>query len=176
MKDEARAKAAPIEGAVGAAVPRYFSYFSNCHGDRGWYRPLSCFPTHSLNEGERLTFGIIGEAEILPSWHSPTQQDPSPGSCLPPTTYLFPASGPHSIETKPHAGDVPSLSSLTPSHTPFPLFSTFSNYPSTIWDEYSVTLLIKGAYSQENLVSQAIQSNSLDGRTGLHLCPNRSQC
>lgn len=79
-------------------------------------------------------------------------------------------------ETKPRAGDTPSLSSLTPSHTPFPLFSTLSNYPNTSEDEYSGTLMIKGSYGQENLVSEAIQPNSLDGKTGLHLYPNQSQC
>lgn len=36
-------------------------------------------------------------SKILPLWHSPTR-DPSPGSCLPPATHLFPVSGPHSRE------------------------------------------------------------------------------
>lgn len=72
--------------------------------------------------------------------------------------------GPHSTETEPHAQDVPSLSSLTPNHTPFPLFSTSTNYPNMVWNGYSVTFMIKGTYGQENLISQVIQPNSLDAK------------
>lgn len=51
MKDGARAKASPIEGAVGATVPRYFS---SHHRDRGWQRPLSCASQHIPSMKGRL--------------------------------------------------------------------------------------------------------------------------
>lgn len=70
--------------------------------------------------------------------------------------------GPHNTETKPSSWDVLFLSNPTPNHTPLPLFSTLGNYTNTVWNGYSVTFLIKGMYSQENLISQVIQPNCLD--------------
>lgn len=77
-------------------------------------------------------------------------------------TLLFPVPGPHNTETKPKSRDVPFLSSPTPNHTPLPLLSTLGNYTNIVWNGYAVTFMIKGTYSQENLISQVIQPNSLD--------------
>lgn len=126
-----------------------------------------CFPTHSLNEGQTLTFGTSGEAKYFPHGTEPHTMRPQLWLLLASNHSPFPCVWSSQQETKPRAGDVPSLSSLTPSHTPFPLFSTLGNHPNTIGDDYSVTLMIKGSYGQENLISQAIQPKSLDGKTGV---------
>lgn len=76
---------------------------------------------------------------------------------------LFLTPGLHNTETKPRwSWDVPFLSNPTPNHTPLPLFSTLGNYTNIVWNRYAVTFMIKGTYSQENLISQVIQPNSLD--------------
>lgn len=124
-------------------------------------------------KGQTLTFGTAGEAKHFPHGTAPQHETPALApACL--SLSPFPCVWGSQKGTKPRAGDTPSLPSLTPSHTPFPLFSTLSNYPKASGDD-SVTLMIKGSYGQENLVSRAIQPNSLDGKTGLHLCPNQSQ-
>lgn len=101
-----RSKSSPHSRWCGRSSAQAPPLLSSHHEDMGWLRPPSlCFPTHSLcgNKGEDLTFGTTAQAEILPSWQSPEQQDPSPGSCLPPATLLSLMPGPHSTETKPHA-------------------------------------------------------------------------
>ena len=98
------------------------------------------------------------EADFWHYWRSRNTLLKQRETSLPPATLLFHMPGSHSTKTEPHAQDVLSLSSLTPNHALFPLFPTLNNYRS------SVTFVIKGTYSQEHLISQVIQPNSLDAK------------
>lgn len=147
-KDRARAKAAPTQGSAGGAMLRHLPCFLPTMKTLGGCGHPHCASQHTLysNEGEKLTFGTTAQAETPPSWQSPEQQDPSPGSCLPPATLLSPMPAPRSTETKPHARDTPCLSSLTPNRALFPSFATTSNYSNMVWHRQSVAFMIKVSF------------------------------